>query len=120
MMRRVLVAASLEAGLRAEDDFQVVGTISELSEVGETPADMVVVDLEALPDPPDLFSRLKERRPELKVIAVGPDDPEVISSVFELGVDGYHVDVADTEELAAGLRQILRATDLRPLATSGL
>jgi DNA-binding NarL/FixJ family response regulator len=115
MKRRVLVAAGqpvaaqdLEASLAEADEFQVVRTISGLSEVDETPADVLVVGVDSRLD---LLDGLRERRPDLKLIAVGPDDPEVIRSVFDLGADGYYVEPAD----AAGLEQLLLATEFRPI-----
>jgi DNA-binding NarL/FixJ family response regulator len=128
-MRRVLVAASqplaaysLEASLSEADDFQVVQTINSLSGVGavtaETPADILLLGLDATPSPPDLVRQLKDRQPELTVIAVGPDDPEVIESIFELGADGYHVHPAEDDGLAPGLRQILLATAFRSVTES--
>jgi DNA-binding NarL/FixJ family response regulator len=128
-MRRVLVAASqplaaysLEASLAESDDFEVVRTINTLSGVGaltaETPADVLLLGLDAAPSPPDLVKRLKEQQPKLTVVAVGPDDPEVIQSVFDLGADGYHVHPNEDEELAPGLRQILRAAAFEPAGIS--
>jgi DNA-binding NarL/FixJ family response regulator len=128
-MRRVLVAASqplaaysLEASLSEADDFQVVQTINSLSGVwaltAETAADVLLLGLDAAPGPPDLVRQLKNRQPELTLIAVGPDDPEVIESVFERGADGYHVHPGEDDELAPGLRQILRATAFKPTGIS--
>jgi DNA-binding NarL/FixJ family response regulator len=128
-MRRVLVAASqplaaynLEASLAEADDFQVVRTINNLSGVAaltaETPADVLLLGLDAPPSQPDLVRRLKDRQPELTVVAVGPDDLDVIQSVFDLGADGYHVHPDEADELAPGLREILLATTFRPVGIS--
>jgi DNA-binding NarL/FixJ family response regulator len=126
MMQHVLVAASqplaargLEAILSAEDDFQVVRTIDDLGElesvVAETPADVLVLDLDAPPHPPDLIMRLRNRQPALKIVAVGTADLGSIRSLFALGVDGYHLHPKSAQSLAGGVRQILLAMRFRAL-----
>jgi len=112
-----LAAAGLEAILSAEDDFRVVRTIDDLDRlelvVAETPADVLVVDLDAPPHPADLLMRLKSRQPQLRIIAVGAADLASIRALFDLGVDGYHLHPATPENLAAGVRQILLALKFR-------
>jgi DNA-binding NarL/FixJ family response regulator len=124
MKQHVLVAASqplaargLEAILSAEDDFRVVRTIDGLDRlelvVAETPADVLVVDLDGPPHPADLLMRLKHRRPQLKIIAVGTADLASIRALFDLGVDGYHLDPSSAANLAAGVRHLLSALKFR-------
>ena len=127
MKQHVLVAASqplaacgLEAILAAADDFRIVRRVDDLSQlelvVAETPADLLVVDLDGPPHPPDLLMRLKHRQPELKIIAVGVADVASIRSLFDLGVDGYHLHPASAERLAAGVSQLVLAMKFRSAA----
>ncbi|HEV8462150.1 MAG TPA: hypothetical protein VGQ38_15730 [Gaiellaceae bacterium] len=124
MKQHVLVAASqplaacgLEAILSAEDDFRVVRTIDGLDRlelvVSETPADVLVVDLDGPPHPADLLMRLKHRQPQLKIIAVGTADVASIRSLFDLGVDAYHLHPSSAGKLAAGVRHLLLALKFR-------
>ncbi len=126
MKQHVLVAASqpmaasgLEAILSAEDDFRVVRTVDDLSQlelvVAEMPADVLVIDLDGPPHPPDLMMRLKHRQPNLKIIAVGVADLPSIRSLFDLGVDGYHLHPATAANLAAGVRHLLLALKFRQI-----
>jgi DNA-binding NarL/FixJ family response regulator len=125
--RRVLVADShplavcgLESVLAQTDDLQVVRAISDLSKVdavvGETPADVLVLDLDAAPHSPNMLVRLKHVQPKLKIVGVGaPGDPASVRSAFALGADGYHVRTVTADELIAGLRRILIATEFTPI-----
>ena len=127
MKRRVVVADSqplavhgLEAVLASTDDFEVVRTINDLSEVdaaiAETPADVLIIDLDAAPHSPTLLSRLKQLQPEMKIVGVGaPGNPAAIRSAFARGADGFHVRTVTADELVAGLRQILVAAEFTPI-----
>jgi DNA-binding NarL/FixJ family response regulator len=127
MKRHVLVADSqplaicgLEAVLATTDDFEVVRTVSDLSEVeavvAETPADVLVLDLDAASYSPSLVTRLKQLQPELKVVAVGAaGDQALMRTAFAMGADGYHVRTVTPDELLAGLRRILLATEFTPI-----
>jgi DNA-binding NarL/FixJ family response regulator len=130
MKRRVLVAdtqplaiCGLEAVLSATDDFHVVRTINDLIQVeaavGETDADLLVIELDAVSYSPSFFMQLKRLQPELKIVAVGaPGDPALIRTAFAMGADGYHVRTVTTEELLAGLRRILLATEFTPIGAA--
>jgi DNA-binding NarL/FixJ family response regulator len=127
MKRRVLVADSqplsicgLQAVLSATDDFEVVRTISDLGEVdavvAETPAEVLVIDLDGVAYSPSLVMRLKQLQPELKVVAVGAaGDPALIRTAFAMGADGYHVRTVTPDDLLAGLRRILLSTEFTPI-----
>jgi DNA-binding NarL/FixJ family response regulator len=103
--------------LSAEDDFRVVRTIDDFKQlelvVAETPADVLVVDLDSAPHPPDLFMRVKRLQPELKIIAVGAADLESIRTLFDLGADGYHLHPTSADGLVTGVRQLLLAMQFR-------
>jgi DNA-binding NarL/FixJ family response regulator len=130
MKRRVLVAdtqplaiCGLEAVLSATDDFQVVRTVNDLTQVeaalGETDADLIVIELDGMSYSPSFFMQLRRLQPELKIVAVGaPGDPALIRTAFAMGADGYHVRTVTTEELLAGLRRILLATEFTPIGAA--
>jgi DNA-binding NarL/FixJ family response regulator len=116
----VLVACSLDAILSATDDFQVVRTVSDLTEmdaiVAETPVDVLVLDVNGARHSPSMLSRLKHRQTGLKIIAVGTaGDPASIRSAFALGADGYYWHQGTAKEFAGGLRRILLATEFAPV-----
>jgi DNA-binding NarL/FixJ family response regulator len=127
MKRRVVVADSqplavygLEAVLASTEDFEVVRTISDFSEVdsaiAETPADMLIIDLDAAPHSPNMLTRLKQVQPEMKIVGVGaPGNPAAIRSAFALGADGFHVRTVTADELVTGLRRILVAAEFTPI-----
>ena len=127
MKRRVVVADSqplaihgLEAVLASTKDFEVVRAIGDLSTVdavmAETPADVLIIDLDAAPHSPNMLTRLKQMQPDMKVVAVGAaGNPAAIRSAFALGADGYHVRTITADELITGLRRILLASEFTPI-----
>ena len=130
MKRRVLVAdtqplaiCGLEAILSATDDFQVVRTINDLSQVeaivAETDAELLVIELDGMSYSPSFLARLRQLQPELKIVGVGaPGDPALIRTAFAMGADGYHVRTVTPDELLEGLRQILLATEFTPIGAA--
>ncbi len=131
MKRRVVVADSqplaihgLEAVLASTDDFELVRAINDFAQVdaaiAETPADVLIIDLDAAPHSPNMLARLKQLQPELKIVGVGaPGNPAAIRSAFALGADGFHVRTVTADELVAGLRRILVAADFTPIGEAG-
>jgi DNA-binding NarL/FixJ family response regulator len=116
----VLVACRLDAILSATDDFQVVRTVSDLSELdavlAETPVEVLVLEIDGARHSPSMLSRLKHRQTPLKVIAVGTtSDPASIRAAFALGADGYCSRRGTAKEFAHGLRGILLATEFAPV-----
>ena len=130
MKRRVLVAdtqplaiCGLEAILSATDDFQVVRTINDLSQVeavvAETDAELLVIELDGMSYSPSFLARLRQLQPKLKIVGVGaPGDPALIRTAFAMGADGYHVRTVTPDELLEGLRQILLATEFTPIGAA--
>jgi DNA-binding NarL/FixJ family response regulator len=127
MKRRVVVADSqplavhgLEAVLASTTDFEIVRVIGDLSTVddaiAETPAYVLIIDLDATPHSPNMLTRLKHLQPEMKIVAVGAaGNPAAIRSALALGADGYHVRTVTADELITGLRRILLATEFMPI-----
>jgi DNA-binding NarL/FixJ family response regulator len=106
--------------LASTGDFELVRAIGDLSTVdaaiAETPADVLIIDLDAAPHSPNMLTRLKHLQPEMKIVAVGAaGNPAAIRSAFALGADGYHVRTVTADELVTGLRRILLASEFTPI-----
>ena len=72
--------------------------------------DIILLDL-SMPemDGPEVFEILRDEYPDIKVIILTmEDDNQIILHLIQLGVNGYLLKSADTDEMETALRKVLR------------
>jgi DNA-binding NarL/FixJ family response regulator len=85
----------------------VAATVDELLTAGETPLDVVLLDLR-LKDSSDAVANVRRlRQSGLRVIVVSVwDDPRAIADTLSAGAAGYLTKDHDLDELAAAIREV--------------
>ena len=80
-----------------------------LKQISKKP-DIILLDL-SMPemDGPEVFEILRDEYPDIKVIILTmEDDNQIILHLIQLGVNGYLLKSADTDEMETALRKVLR------------
>jgi DNA-binding NarL/FixJ family response regulator len=102
------------ASVFASHGFDVIGTATSgrggLEILGETPADIVVIDLK-LPgeDTPAVLREIRSRWPDTVVVVLsGSDDEGHIGQALASGAHAYIVKSTDLDDLVAAVRHALR------------
>lgn len=113
--KEALESATVQPGVR------VCGTFARgdqaLVAIGDSPAEVALLDMDVVGDAIETIRGLKQRRPDVAVIALGAaETPKMVIAAIDAGASGYLVTTTPVDDVVAGCRQA--RAGLSPLSPS--